>query len=209
LLWCGAVAGPLFLGVALLEGATRPRYDAVRLPISLLSLGDRGWVQVLNFLVDGLLLLAFAVGLSRTRSVRGRGSTWGPRLVGLVGVGVLGAGVFVANPGDGYPPGTPQPVDATLHGALHDLCSLVVFAALPAACLVLARAFRAEGEPNWARSSALTGALTLGGAVLLLVGFSGATAIADVAGLLQRVWVALGWGWVTLLALHRLRAAPG
>jgi hypothetical protein len=39
LLWCGALGPPLFVVAALIEGATR-RYDAARLPFSLLALGE-------------------------------------------------------------------------------------------------------------------------------------------------------------------------
>jgi len=63
LLACGAIAGPLFtLGWAI-EGATRTFYSALRHPVSSLELGDFGWTQVANFIVAGLLTLAFAIGL--------------------------------------------------------------------------------------------------------------------------------------------------
>jgi hypothetical protein len=35
----------------------RPDYDPMRHPVSLLSLGDAGWVQVAIFIVTGTLLL--------------------------------------------------------------------------------------------------------------------------------------------------------
>jgi ATP-dependent Clp protease ATP-binding subunit ClpA len=39
---CGAIAGPLFVLVFLVEGATRTRYDPLRRPVSSLALGDWG-----------------------------------------------------------------------------------------------------------------------------------------------------------------------
>ena len=33
--------------------------------MSLLSLGDLGWIQITNFVVSGLLLVAFGVGVAR------------------------------------------------------------------------------------------------------------------------------------------------
>jgi hypothetical protein len=66
LLWCGAAGAPLFVIAFLIEGATRPGYNPVRLPISLLSLGDLGWTQTANFILDGVLMLGFAVGLGRS-----------------------------------------------------------------------------------------------------------------------------------------------
>ena len=49
LLTGGALGGLLFTAVYLVEGATRPGYDALVLPISALSLGPGGWVQQANF----------------------------------------------------------------------------------------------------------------------------------------------------------------
>lgn len=102
LLLCGAIAGPLFTIVWIVEGATRSNYDPLRHPISSLSIGEGGWTQAANFLVTGLLMLAFAFGLRRTLASRG-GSTWGPLLIGVIALGFLGAGIFVTDPLNGYP----------------------------------------------------------------------------------------------------------
>ena len=79
LLACGLVAGPLFVVAFLLQGALKGSgYDWMRHPVSSLALGGHGWVQTANFLVSGLLTVAFAVGLWRA----------GPRAGGvLIGVG--------------------------------------------------------------------------------------------------------------------------
>jgi len=84
LLVCGVVAGPLFIVVALLQVLTRDGFDLSRHPLSLLSLGDLGWVQISNFVVSGLLSVAFAVGLRQVPAGAGpgdrccsAGSAWG------------------------------------------------------------------------------------------------------------------------------------
>ena len=77
LLACGVVAGPLFLAGSLVQAFTREGYDLGRHPISLLSLGDLGWLQVTNFVVTGALYGACAVGLRRALRP-GSGGTWGP-----------------------------------------------------------------------------------------------------------------------------------
>jgi hypothetical protein len=84
LLACGVVAGPLFVAGSLVQAFTREGYDLGRHPISLLSLGDLGWLQVTNFVVTGALYVACAVGLRRALQ-SGPGGTWGPRLVGALG----------------------------------------------------------------------------------------------------------------------------
>jgi uncharacterized protein DUF998 len=65
LLVCGAIAGPLFTIAWAVEGATRANHNPLRHPVSSLELGDFGWTQMANFIVAGLLTLAFAVGLKR------------------------------------------------------------------------------------------------------------------------------------------------
>src|SRR5262245_29812033 len=103
LLVCGVIAGPLFIIVFLLEGPTRANYNPLRHPISSLALGEQGWVQTANFIVTGLLMLAYAVGLRRALQPRG-GSWWGPVLVGVIAIGLIGAGFFPTDPVSGYPP---------------------------------------------------------------------------------------------------------
>src|SRR5207248_1824136 len=132
--------GPmLFFVVLLIEGATRPGYNALRTEGSYLELSSQGWEQIANFIVCGLLCIAFAVGLRRIWRT-GRASVWGPLLVGLFGLGLLLAGVFVTDPGGGYPPGAPiNGMPQTWHGWVHGINGLLFFnVVLPATCFVLA-----------------------------------------------------------------------
>jgi hypothetical membrane protein len=149
LLWCGVLGPPLFVVAFLVEGATRPGYDAVRLPISLLSLGPTGWTQTLNFITDGILMLAFAVGLRGVLASSGWTSTAGPVLIGLLGLGLIGAGIFPTDPGGGYPPGVRISI-ANSTGTQHDLATLLVFASLVAGGLVLGRHFAVRSLATWA-----------------------------------------------------------
>lgn len=65
------------------------------------------------------------------------------------------------------------------------------------------------GEGGWAFYSALTGLAFTVAFVLASAGFGRAKSLVDMAGLLQRTAVAVGFGWLTLLALHALRSSPG
>ena len=202
---CGAMGGPLFVLAFLIEGANRANYDPLRHPVSSLTLGDSGWTQTANFIITGLLMLAFAAGLRRTL-VRGKGSTWGPLLVGVWAVGLLGAGVFVTDPVSGYPPGTPDRLSGnSWHGALHDLFSLLGFVALAAACFTFGRWFAERGKRGWALYSAASGVVFAVTFVFSSAGFAQVAGLVDLAGLLQRVAVTVGFCWLTLLAVHVLR----
>ena len=85
LLTAGIVAGPLFVVVWALQAFTRDGFDPGRHPLSLLSLGDLGWIQIANFVVTGALFVTCAVGLRRVLHP-GPAGNWGPRLVGAVGL---------------------------------------------------------------------------------------------------------------------------
>src|ERR1700685_1414561 len=90
LLWCGPVGVVLFVLSFIIEGDTRANYNPLRYPISSLSIGDLGWIQITNFIITGLLLVGFAFGL---RSVvhASLGKSKAALLIGLVGIGLIGA----------------------------------------------------------------------------------------------------------------------
>ncbi|MBJ8347753.1 DUF998 domain-containing protein [Antrihabitans sp. YC2-6] len=167
LLGCGIVAGPLFALIWAAQATTRAGFDPGRHPISLLSLGDLGWIQITNFVVTGLLFTACAVGMRQTL-LSGRGHVWGPRLVGSLGVGLIIAGVFVTDPGAGYPIGAPEgaPDHMSVHGIVHEIGFMLSVPAMTVGAIVFARRFKAAGELRWYR-----GALATAGAVLLLTMF--------------------------------------
>jgi Protein of unknown function (DUF998) len=208
LLACGVIGGPLFVLAFLVEGATRAGYDPLRHPVSSLALGDSGWMQTTSFIVVGFLTLAYAAGLRR-RLWPGKGSSWGPLLIGVWAIGLLGAGVFATDSVSGYPPGAPDRLSGySWHGALHDLFSLPAFAALAAACFVFGRWFAGRGERGWAIYSAVSGVVFALGFILSSAGFGQAEGLVNLAGLFQRVAVIIGFGWLTLLAVHFLRSPP-
>src|SRR5688500_18997040 len=206
LLFCGAIAGSFFTILWFVQGLTRADYEPTRHPISSLSIGESGWIQVVNFIVTGLLILAFSVELRRL--IRPSDSVWGPVLVRLVGIGLIGAGIFVTDPLNGYPPGTPiLPTERTVHGILHDLFGVPVFLGLPIACFVFAGYFARRGERHWASYSRLSGIGMLAVFIVARLGFRLLPTYPDLAanfGLLQRITVTIGFTWLTLLAVYIL-----
>jgi hypothetical protein len=156
LLLCGIVAGPLFIATSLTQAFTRAGFELARHPISLLSLGPLGWLQVANFVVCGVLYVLGAVGL-RTALRPARGSAWGPVLIGITGVGLIVAGLFAADPGAGFPPGAPAGAPSmSWHGVLHEVGFLLSFVGAIAACGVLARRYAAFGRRDWAAAAVAT-----------------------------------------------------
>lgn len=205
LLACGAAAGPLYVAVAAIQALTREGFDVTRHAVSLLTLGDLGWIQIANFIVTGSLVVAGAVGLGRALG-GGRGGTWGPILIGAYGVGLIGSGIFVPDAGFGFPPGTPPgpPAAFTTHGTLHFVVGGVAFLALIAACFVFARRFATSGERGWSAFSAATGVLFFAAffAIAALPDWPGATVGLGLA-------VVLVSAWLSALSLRLRRALAG
>ena len=169
LLTCGALAGPLFVIIFLIVGATRADYSSLRHPVSSLALGDLGWMQIINFIITGLLLIAFAIGLGRTL----RPAFWRSLLIGLVGISLIGAGLFATDPVNGYPPGTPMLLtEYTGHGRVHDLFGVLTFLGLPITCLVFCFGFVKARKYGWAVYSVVSAVAMLVFFVLAGMGFS-------------------------------------
>lgn len=192
----GILAPLIFTGGVILAGRLRAGYDPLQHGISELALGPSGWLQTANFLVTGLLLMAFALGLyiALEETVAARAAVI---LLVLGGVGLLVLGLF--------PRDLPGSVP-TLHGTIHNVAGNSLLS-LPVACLALGAAWRRD--PGWRPYVALSigvGMLTL----LLLPGYFYALRgglLYPWIGLLQRLLVLGPLGWVEVVAVRLIRLA--
>jgi hypothetical protein len=198
LLGYGVLAGPFYIAVVLAQAVTRRGFDLLHDDASLLANGDLGWIQVANFVITGAFVIAFAVGLARALAT-GRGATWAPRLIAAYGVGLIGAGVFAADPMNGFPAGAPagRPDAISLHGMLHIAAAGIGFICLVAACVVIARRFAAQRRRGWTAFSILTG-------VVFVTAFAGVASGSGSAAVVLGFWAALilAWGWMAAVAVH-------
>ena len=204
LLLCGVVAGPLYVIVGVIEMLTRPGFDPTRHDLSLMSNGDWGWIHISLLILTGLLTIAGAVGMRRVLR-GGRGGTWGPLLLGIYGLGLIGAGFFTADPALGFPPGTPANAHAvSWHGLLHFICGGIGFLGLIAACFVFARRFAARRQRGWVAYCVATGVIYLVAFAGIAVGSNSVGVITTVVILAFSVAVVLGWAWVSAMAVKLL-----
>jgi hypothetical membrane protein len=201
----GVIGPPLFILVFLIEGMTRPGYNAWRHAVSQLSLGELGWINGVTIIMFALCLLSFAFGLRRALQ-SGRGAVSGPRLAFVCGLMLVLLGIFPVNPGLGYPPGVP--LTYSLHGLIHATAATIFFGCLSALCFVLARRF--TGDHTWRVYSIGTGVVVAVFYVLATLATTLAMngAVPDApGGLLQRIAIISGLGWIILLAFRLLRSA--
>jgi hypothetical protein len=208
LLVFGVVAGPIYIVVGVIEMLTRPGFDIRRHDLSLMSNGDWGWIHIALLVLTGLLTVAGAVGMRQVL----RGSTGGtslPLLIGVYGLGLIGAGFFTADLALGFPPGTPADAHAvSWHGLLHFVSGGIGFLGLIAACFVFARRFAAQSLRGWAVYSVATGVIFFAAFFGIAVGSNTTSVITTFVILAFSVAVILGWAWVSIMAAKLLTEHP-
>jgi hypothetical membrane protein len=182
------IVGPLFfVGVFTVVGILRPGYSPLHQTISDLGIGTNGWLLNSSAIIDGLLLMGFAVFVPL--SLR-PGQQWLITvLFALHGFGLTLAGIFTEAP-------------STL--PFHILAALVAFLSPVVAFLVLGLALlRSIQWRGWGIALLIASLTTL--VLLFVMGwvFTPGTPLApmQLGGLMERVllieievwYVALGW----------------
>jgi hypothetical protein len=195
LLFAGIAAGLLFFIVPTIAVFKRPGFDIQRHAISMLSLGEGGWVMKAVFIVCGILTLMCALGIYMDLA-RGWVRFAAPLLIGAYGFGLMLAGFFDAPAGLGFPPGTPQdqaPV-MTAGAILHSVAFIFAFSSLIASCFVFALHFLYAQQTIWAVIS-----LAAGIALPAMIGLGISMTIAPGIAF---YWAAmLGWLWLAAAML--------
>jgi hypothetical protein len=200
--WAGMLGPVLFVAIFTLEGWLRPGYEPLSMYVSALSLGPRGWIQIINFVVFGVLLLVFTWGLA-AEFPKGKASRGGLVLLGVIACCYLGSGPFVMDP-----TGTPLS-QASVHGTLHGIFGAIVFLLMPISCFVFLRRFRADAK--WQSLKGWTLALgTISAAGVVVLTFS--TKLPNLneiftgwRGLIQRTAIVPFMIWIFVFALKLLR----
>jgi hypothetical protein len=186
----GVVAGPFYLVFGLILALTRPGFDLGRDALSILLLGDLGWLQGLNLVLSGVMTLVAAIGLARTPE-------WSRAAAVLVGVYGLGLVLSAFAAPDRAGSGT-----ATLPGILHLAFGGVGFLALGVAAVVAASWFRRR------RSRGATWSLLAG--ILVIAAFVAGGALSNGPAGVALLWLAVvaGWAWLALTSVAAYRAVP-
>src|SRR5215204_6259154 len=198
--------GPaLFVTVFTIEGWLRAGYHPREMFVSELSLGPRGWIQIGNFVITGLLLLIFARGVA-VEFRDGKASRLGPILLAIVALGLLSSGPLVmdaaATPAD----------EMTLHSKLHWGIGGLVFMLGPLSCLVFFRRFRVDLRWRALQWPTLAAAvITSLVVVMMTIGPTKPPAAPNAwntwNGAMQRTFLVFYLGWIFLFAWRFKHAA--
>lgn len=193
----GTVGPALFAVTFILQNILRTDDDAIAEPVSALSIGDYGWVQRLNFVVLGVLLLVFAAALHR--GVASAPLGWlGPALVSMAGVGLFVAAAFS--------------LTRNQAGSVHDpgfhQAGGIMFLGGTAFGLI-ALSLRLARDPRWQDLSRYTLgagiAATGGGVVLNALAIPDDASLHGVLGLVQRLILLVVIFPMLITLGHRLR----
>jgi hypothetical protein len=191
----GVVAGPFYLVVGLVLALTREGFDFAQHPLSVLMLGEGGWMQTTNLAVSGVMVLVAGVGMVRA-SARSAGIA-----VGIYGAAMVASAIFPPDPMPGFPPGQDGATTMSVSGILHFAFGGIGFIAFAVAALLFGGWLARHGERRRAAWSRVAGGM-------ILVGFLGGAALgpAGMGGL----WLAVvvGFAWLLLASLRLYRAVP-
>ena len=174
-----------------------PHYSTIRQAESDLGVGPYGWVMDVNFVVRGILSLAFVYGLfrawPRTSEI--------PRLsLALIGAWGIGAFVLALYPADISGP-------ATLHGIVHVVTGFLAF--LFVAIGILGVSYSMPTISVWGLVRPYARVLGLCTAIALVVMFVGTRfplIEQNLYGLLERVFLGLALLWMLVVSIHLLRS---
>jgi hypothetical membrane protein len=182
--WAGIVGPVLFTAAYMAqEQFRRDEYDPLAEPVSALEAGPGGWVQQVNFVVFGLLTMAFAVGLHRGLRPT-RAGVAGPALLFLSGIGLSLAAIL---------PLREDAAGVTYDPGGHVVAGTTFFAGSAIGLIVVSR--RLARDPVWRNLAAYT--LTSG--LVVVAGFVAMRVLVlpddaplhDWAGLAQRLIILL------------------
>lgn len=194
----GVVAGPFYLVFALTLALTRQGFDLSKHPLSLLTLGDGGWLQTLNFALTGIMVMVAGWGM--LRAVERRGRSAGAAVI-VAGAAIALAGVFRPDPIAGFPPGVEETMSAS--GMLHLALGMIEFVAFTVAALLLARFFSTPGEKSRAMLSRLAG-------ILIVVAFAAGAALSAGPAGVALLWLAVvvSFAWLASSSAWVYRTVP-
>ena len=193
----GMVGPALFAVVFILQNLVRTDDHAIAEPVSALSIGEYGWVQRLNFVVLGVLLLVFAAALHR--GVASSRLGWvGPTLFSVAGAGLFVAATFSL---------ARDETGAIYDPNFHQVGGMMFFGGTALGLVAMSR--RLARDPRWRNLSRYTlgaGIASIaGGVVINALANSDDAPLHGEAGLIQRV-IVLAFIFPALITLgHRLR----
>lgn len=193
----GVVAGPFYLIFGLILALTRPGFDLTRDALSLLLIGDLGWLQWLNLVLSGLMTIVAAIGLLRTPDW----SRAAGLLVGGYGACLVMSAVFPPDATESFPPGAGVG-EFTTPGLLHFVFGGLAFVSVGIAAII-AGSWLSRRHGRRAIWSRIAG-------IVIIVAFIAGGALSSLPGGVGLIWITVltTWVWLVIVSIAAYRAVP-
>lgn len=162
---------------------------------------DLAILQDINFIITGLLILVFAIGMFRL-SEFGKGAKTGSGFVAIIGLGFVASGIFSADPSDLQ--------ESTSAGGLHDLFGIVTFLSAFIAMFVMSRSLPRDKYWRALRMPSLVWGIVTFALLVLLIAPEPVDNTSDLVswtGVIQRAFVGVFLLWIVVMALALFKRA--
>jgi hypothetical membrane protein len=187
---CGIISPIVFGILTIIAGLITPNYDhLVNFVSELGAIGaPNAIIQRINFLLVGILIMVFAFGLHRGIAKR-KGSFIGPLLVAIFGLSAVLSGIFSA---DLIQPGSFSDNMHMLSSAIGSTAAIIGFFVI---------SDRLEKDPLWKSFRYFSILIAVVAIVVSVVG-NGVLGALGYPGLSQRLYMAVLFLWIEVMAVH-------
>lgn len=193
---CGISAPFLMLTLWAIASLQRPGYDQLTQYGSELAAGQNSIIMNANFVITGSLIIVFSFGLF-TNIHAGSRAAIGSMLLGVFGMGEVVTAAFPCDPG------CPLLNSQSLSQSIHNVIAVIAFGSIALAPLLIS--LGSKRDTRWERYqlySRATGLVSVGLFLLFSVAILSSF---QYVGLLQRVFLAVSFIWIEILAIHLLK----
>lgn len=183
----GILGVGVFTASFLLNGwLRRDGYNWLHNYVSDLSYYPFGWIQITSFLIIGIGLFVFTLGVFRERI-----STAGSILLFIIAAFYFLSGPFITDPMD-----TPRS-EMTTHGMVHGILGAMVFTLSPITALVFGLRFRKlENYIKLSTWSFIACGIMLVTVALMRLSTNAESSLQPIAGLIQRISLMTFYAWI-------------
>lgn len=187
---CGILAPIIFAIIVMIAGLLQPEYNHLINFVSELGAvgAPNAIIQRMNFVLVGILIVAFAFGLHRGIG-KGKGSIIGPLLVAIFGLSAVVSGIFSTDP---IQPGSFSDIMHSMSSAVGSTAAIIAFFIIPR---------RLEQDILWRRYRSFSIVIAIVAIVISVVGV-GVLGVLGVPGLAQRLFMAVLFLWIEVMAIR-------
>ena len=204
-LWIALALAAVSLAITTVQGLLRDGYDSWHQAVSALSLGAGGWIQMVNLIVFGVVVLSTAPVWRRILA-GGKGETAYPILTVLIGASFVVVGIVPQDPAPGYDPAGLALQAPTALGLTH--LAVAGVAALSSVIGLFVMAARFSGDPAWRGWATFSCLAAISSIICVAVYGVWSTRASGYAGTFERAAIVIPLLWLAVFVRQLDRGRP-